>query len=102
MRYYRVTSGGLYAILSPIKTIVFTQRAAKEFDVLPEAAKTAVADGLARYAVDGRGDVKRLQGLDGFRLRIGEYRVIFDEDRSTILTIRIGRRQTDTYGRGSP
>jgi mRNA-degrading endonuclease RelE of RelBE toxin-antitoxin system len=30
-------------------------------------------------------------------LRIGEYRVIFDEDRATILTFSIGRRQTTTY-----
>jgi len=81
-----------------MKTIVFTPRASKEFDALPEAAKTAVADGLARYAINGRGDVKRLQGLTGFRLRIGEYRVIFDEDRTTILTLRVGRRQTNTYG----
>ena len=53
---------------------------------------------MTRYAVDGRGDVKRLHGLDGYRLRIGDYRVIFDEDAVTILTLRVGRRQTHTYG----
>lgn len=81
-----------------MKTVVFTPRAAKEFDALSEAARVAIEDGLTRYAVDGRGDVKRLHGLDGYRLRIGDYRVIFDEDAVTILTLRVGRRQTHTYG----
>jgi mRNA interferase RelE/StbE len=45
----------------------------------------------------GRGDVKALQGRDGYRLRVGSYRVIFDEDAFTILAIYIGRRSTTTY-----
>ncbi|MFZ2107086.1 MAG: hypothetical protein WAV18_17215 [Roseiarcus sp.] len=45
----------------------------------------------------GKGDVKRLSGMDGFRLRIGRYRVIFDEDATTILAIYIGKRETTTY-----
>jgi mRNA interferase RelE/StbE len=49
--------------------------------------------------MSGEGDVKRLSGRDGFRLRIGRYRVIFEEDASTILAICIGRRETTTYSR---
>jgi mRNA interferase RelE/StbE len=47
----------------------------------------------------GQGDVKALQGRNGYRLRIGSYRVIFDEDAATILAIYIGRRATTTYKR---
>lgn len=50
-------------------------------------------------AVAGRGDVKALQGRKGYRLRVGAYRVIFDEDATTILAIHIGRRTTTTYTR---
>ena len=53
--------------------------------------------GLISYAMGGKGDVKRLSGMDGFRLRIGRYRVIFDEDATTILAIYIGKRETTTY-----
>jgi mRNA interferase RelE/StbE len=81
-----------------VKTLVFTPRAAKEFDALPMPAQAAIDEGLSRYAFEGRGDVKRLQGLDGYRLRIGPNRAIFDEDRTTILTLTIGRRQTHMYG----
>jgi mRNA interferase RelE/StbE len=54
---------------------------------------------LVDYAMTARGDVKRLQGRDGYRLRIGRYRVIFDEDQHTILAIYIGKRETTTYRR---
>jgi mRNA interferase RelE/StbE len=43
--------------------------------------------------------VKPLSGRGGWRLRIGGYRVIFEEDASTILAIYIGRRVTTTYKR---
>jgi mRNA interferase RelE/StbE len=62
-------------------------------------AREQVEAGLNRYAVTGQGDVKALQGRDGYRLRIGGYRVIFDEDVTTILAIYIGRRATTTYKR---
>ena len=82
-----------------MKTIILTSAAAKDLDALPRDARSSVEDGLARYAIDGHGDVKRLQGRDGYRLRIGAYRVIFDEDATTILAIYIGRRATTTYRR---
>ena len=49
-------------------------------------------------AIDGRGDVKRLQGRDGYRLRVGRYRVLFGDDGVTVLAVHIGTRQTTTYG----
>jgi mRNA interferase RelE/StbE len=82
-----------------MKTIIFSHAAAKDIDGLSHDAREAVLNGLVRYATSGDGDVKPLSGRDGFRLRVGHYRVIFDEDGSTILAIYIGRRQTSTYRR---
>ena len=82
-----------------MKTIILTLSAAKELDALPRDARERVEAGLHRYAMTGQGDVKALQGRDGYRLRIGSYRVIFDEDATTILAIYIGRRATTTYRR---
>ncbi len=87
----------VYAILSLMKTIVFTHQAAKDLDALDTAAREAVVAALASYAIEGRGDVKRLSGRDGFRLGIGRFRVLFDEDEATILAIYIGKRETTTY-----
>jgi mRNA interferase RelE/StbE len=80
-------------------TIILTLAAAKDLDALPKDAREQVEVGLHRYAMTGQGDVKALRGGGGYRLRIGGYRVIFDEDVSTILAIYIGRRATTTYKR---
>ena len=80
-----------------MKTLVFTAAAAKQFDGLPTTAREALEAALSGYAIDGRGDVKKLQGRDGFRMRVGDYRILFDENRVTVLAVYIGRRQTNTY-----
>ena len=82
-----------------MKTIVFTHAAAKDLDALPSEARDDVLRGLDLYAMTGRGDVKALAGRSGWRLRIGRYRVLFDEDSRTILAIYIGKRETTTYRR---
>ena len=82
-----------------MKTIIFTHAAAKDLDGLPPDGREQVESGLVRYAATGDGDVKQLSGRDGYRLRIGRYRVIFDEDRLTILAIYVGKRDTTTYRR---
>lgn len=82
-----------------MKTIVFSKQAAKDLDALPNEDRDAVTIGLTEYAISGHGDVKALAGRNGYRLRIGSYRVVFDEDASTILAIYVGRRQTTTYKR---
>jgi len=80
-----------------MKTIVLTPAAAKQFDALPLAAQAAIEKALDRFALDGQGDVKKLQGRDGFRLRVGEYRVLFDETATIILAFAVCRRQTHSY-----
>lgn len=82
-----------------MKTVILALSAAKDLDALPRDAREQVEAGLNRYAMTSQGDVKALQGRDGYRLRIGRYRVIFDEDAATILAIYIGRRATATYKR---
>lgn len=82
-----------------MKTIVLSVSAARDLDNLPADARKQVSEGMITYAISGRGDVKRLSGRDAYGLRIGRYRVIFDEDRTTILAIYIGKRETTTYSR---
>lgn len=82
-----------------MKTIILTPSAARDLDALPAAARDQITDALNRYAVTGLGDVKRLSGRNEYRLRIGRYRVLFEEDQITILAIYIGKRETTTYRR---
>lgn len=38
------------------------------------------------------GDVKKLQGRDGYRLRVGDYRIIFDRNGNIIYINKIDNR----------
>lgn len=80
-----------------MKTIVFTPAALKQTDSLPKAARHAIEKALDRLSIETRGDVKKLRGRDGFRLRVGEYRVIFEETPTTIVVLAVTRRQTHSY-----
>jgi len=82
-----------------MKTIVFSSAASKDLDALPERDQLQVTGSLEHYAISGEGDVTPLTGRGGWRLRVGRYRVIFDEDKQTILAIYIGKRETTTYRR---
>jgi mRNA interferase RelE/StbE len=82
-----------------MKTIVLSHAAAKDLDALLDDARETVLKGLIRHATLGEGDVRQLSGRNGYRLRIGRFRGIFDEDAATILAIYIGKRETTTYRR---
>jgi mRNA interferase RelE/StbE len=60
---------------------------------LPSEDRFAVTEGLALYATEGRGDVKKLSGREGYRLRVRDCRVIFDDDGVTIQSILVDGRQ---------
>lgn len=38
------------------------------------------------------GDIKKLQGVDGYRLRVGSFRVIFDENGTILIIQKIDNR----------
>jgi mRNA interferase RelE/StbE len=52
----------------------------------------AIMRKVARYAETGAGDVTRLVGSTALRLRVGDFRVIFEESETEILVTRIGPR----------
>src|SRR5450432_4559973 len=78
---------GICGDIIVMTTVIFTSQAAKDFDALSKPTRIAIAKALDDYAMKGEGDIKKLSGRDGYRLRIGAYRVIFSEDATTILTI---------------
>ena len=82
-----------------MKTIILTLPAAKDLDTLPRDVRDDIEAALANYAMSGHGDIKPLSARGGFRMRVGRYRVVFDEDKTTILAIYIGKRETSTYRR---
>ena len=82
-----------------MKTIILSKDAEKDLDALPQKARGAIEEALVSYALTGAGNVTRLVGRAGLRMRVGHYRVILTEDGSTVLAVYIGRRNETTYGR---
>lgn len=39
-------------------------------------------------------DIKRIKGSDDFRLRVGDYRVIFSIEKEIIIILKVGHRKS--------
>jgi mRNA interferase RelE/StbE len=70
--------------VSDRRALRFTRSAEKELRRLDPQIRTRVLGALERLAADDRSlDVRRLTGSEHFRLRVGDWRVIFDYNRDT-------------------
>ncbi|MBW7836028.1 MAG: type II toxin-antitoxin system RelE/ParE family toxin [Sphingomonadales bacterium] len=79
-----------------IKSIKFTNAAAKQMRALDRPVQLQIRQKLAQYAQSPPSlvnQVKRLKGSGALRLRVGDYRVIFTEDGQILLILRVGHRK---------
>ncbi len=76
-----------------MKTIVFTPAATRQWVKLSGEIRRRIDGRLTEFAASGKGDVKRLKGRAGLRLRIGDWRVILDEKGETIIVVAVGHRR---------
>jgi mRNA interferase RelE/StbE len=73
-----------------MKQIDFTSAAVRQWLKLPADVRTRIDVKLNGFAHDGSGDVKRLKGRAGCRLRVGDWRVIFIEEKASITVVAVG------------
>ena len=80
-------------------TVLFTRRAQRELAVLPKEAYGRVKAAIAALAMNPRppGCLK-LSGVEGWRIREGDYRVLYeiDDPARTVTVVHIGHRR-DVY-----
>jgi mRNA interferase RelE/StbE len=79
-----------------MKPINFTPAATRQWLKLTQKVRERVNVRLEQFARTGHGDVKKLKGRAGARLRIGDWRVIFFEENSAIIVTDVGHRR-DIY-----
>lgn len=70
--------------------VEWTGPAVKDLGPLDPSTLARIRAAVRRLAETGEGDVKKLQGLPGYRLRVGSWRVFFLRDSST-KTLRVNR-----------
>ena len=77
-------------------TVLILPSAQKQLDKLPGSVATRIEDKMLELEADPRPPgCKKLKGRDGYRIRIGDYRVIYEiQDQRLIVTvITIGDRK---------
>ena len=68
-------------------------KAAKYLELLSDPIKQRIKNVLRNLAQDPlKGDIKPLSGKDGYRMRVGQYRLIFDITDNNIIVYEIGPR----------
>lgn len=77
--------------------IVFTKNAYKSFRRIPKNVVDRIRKKLDQIAKDPytkRSNVTKLQNRSGYRLRVGDWRVIYDirTDELIILVLKVGSR----------
>ena len=76
-----------------MKSIVFTPAAARQWLKLSNDVRQRIDGRLTEFATIGKGDLKRLKGRAGSRLRVGDWRVIFYETADSIVVVAVGHRR---------
>ena len=76
-----------------MKAITFTLAATRQWLKLSADVRRRIDAKLTAYAANGLGDVKRLKGRAGCRLRVGDWRVIFIEEAASIAVVAVGNRR---------
>jgi mRNA interferase RelE/StbE len=79
-----------------MKEIAFTPAATRQWLKLSVDVRKRIDTKLTAYATNGSADVKRLKGRNGSRLRVGDWRVIFIEDDTSIIIVAVANRR-DIY-----
>jgi mRNA interferase RelE/StbE len=76
-----------------MKAIAFTPAATRQWLKLSADTRKRLDAKLTTYATSGSGDVRRLKGIPGCRLRIGDWRIIVVEDARSITVVAVGHRR---------
>ena len=78
-----------------MKEIAYSKAALKVLRRIGNTESARIRSKIAQYAEDPASqanNVKRLQGSPNFRLRVGDWRVIFNEQGQVLAILNIGPR----------
>ena len=79
-------------------SIYFTKQANKTFQKLPAAVSASIRqkiEGIAENPYLPHANVTKLQNRDGYRLRVGDWRIIYEvqQEKVVIIVLKIGLRK---------
>lgn len=75
--------------LKPVYTVRLSSLAEKQLDKLPDTPVERIRTALAKLATDPRpSGVKKLKGREGYRIRVGDYRILYSI-RDAVLLVEV-------------
>ena len=80
--------------------LIYSPSALKQLEKLEHNIQERIIIALERLRIRPEScDIKKLVGMQGYRFRVGDYRIIFDmeRDKLIILILQIGHRK-NIYG----
>lgn len=77
--------------------IAFTTAAARQMRKFSPDVRAQIMAKIEAFATFGNGDIKALKAVSGFRLRSGDYRVLFVMESEQMQIYAVGHRR-DIYG----
>ena len=79
--------------------VEITSKARKQFNGLPHVAKPQVAEAINVLADDPRPPQSiKLEDIPGYRLRVGDYRVLYTiDDKAKLVTVYRVQHRRDVY-----
>ena len=78
-----------------MRTIRIAKAASKTLERLPRNVANTIIAKIEQYARDPgslANNVVKLQGRTGYRLRVGDWRVVFDDDGVVMIVEKVGPR----------
>jgi mRNA interferase RelE/StbE len=82
----------------PPFNVIWSEPALKRLRKLDPQVRLKIVDGVEGYGQTGIGHVKKLRGRGDLRLRVGDYRVVFELDHATnTMTITDLDDRKDVY-----
>ena len=78
-----------------MKEVAYSRLALRTLRWIPRNEAARICSKIEQYAADPASqanNVSKLQGRDGYRLRVGDWRVIFDENHAVVAVVAIGPR----------
>jgi mRNA-degrading endonuclease RelE of RelBE toxin-antitoxin system len=81
-------------------TVVLAGPARKSLKRIPAGDKTRILAAFAEMEQNPfQGDIRKLQGLPGFRRRVGNWRILFEVvlERRQVVIAAVERRTSATY-----
>jgi mRNA interferase RelE/StbE len=75
-----------------MKEVVVSQRADKVLQSMQLKRRLAIIAKVKAYARDERVDIKKMKGMELWRIRVGDDRVIVDDQGRIVLIVAAGPR----------